>query len=101
MSSRFSERIGKREPRSAIQLSSMDDKLRNSLWNVLNFYIFEPLLKEDSQTLTYSRFKDLFQSIWFNFFKEPIDQISFNKSSLIDEMRRRFLLGTIWRSTIL
>jgi hypothetical protein len=90
MSSRFSERIGKKEPRNAIQLDSMDDMLRNSLWNVLNVYIFERLLREDSNYLNSSRFNNLFHGIWFNFLKEPTDQIPSNKFALVDAMRKRF-----------
>jgi hypothetical protein len=73
---RFSERIGKNQPKVEIQLDFMDQELKNSLWNVVCMFITE--LIEKRQYLYESPFKSFVESIWFSFFKEPIDQIPYS-----------------------
>jgi hypothetical protein len=90
MSNRFSERIGKREPKTAIQLESMDSELRNSLWNVLEVHIFIPLKAEAGDLVLLSRFKTFFLAIWFHFLKEPIDQMPIGKYPIIADFQKRF-----------
>jgi len=91
---RFSERIGKKPIKVDIQLDSMDEELRISLWNVIEFYVNKPLKAEDGHIMSDSRFNDIFNTIWFSFFKEPIDNIPINKYALIDELRKRFFAWT-------
>jgi hypothetical protein len=85
---RFSERIGKRQPKIEIQLDSMDEDLQNGLWNVLNIYIFDPMQASDG--LSYSPFRGVIESIWFNFFKEPLDQLPYGTSRVVSFLRERF-----------
>src|SRR4051812_46538439 len=89
MSRRFSERVGKRALKTVIQIDSMDEELRNSLWNIMDCYIYRPLLKE-TLPLPYAKYRGVFDQIWRDFFKEPMDQINTNKLSLVEEMRIRF-----------
>jgi len=42
MNTKFSDRMGITKPRDAIQIESMDDALRNGLWNMLCKYYFVP-----------------------------------------------------------
>jgi hypothetical protein len=85
---RFSERIGKNQPKVEIQLDFMDQELKNSLWNVVCMFITE--LIEKRQYLYESPFKSFVESIWFSFFKEPIDQIPYSTDSVLSELRNRF-----------
>jgi hypothetical protein len=85
---KFSERIGKKQPRVNIQLDSMDTELRNGIWNVLTEYIIDPL--KARHELRSSEFKDLIEQLWFSFFKEPMDQISKYNESIADNLRKRF-----------
>ncbi|MES2431720.1 MAG: hypothetical protein V4556_12345 [Bacteroidota bacterium] len=87
---KFSERIGKRNIRADIQLDSMDIDLRNSLWNVIDLYINEPLKKENTNYLEYSSFRIFFESLWFSFYKEPMDQMQSYKHDIINNLRNRF-----------
>jgi len=69
----FSERRGLKEPKVALQIGSMDDDLRNGLWDCLSIRYFDNLrgqvfLKDtDVATIVYS--------IWHSYFKQPIDTI--------------------------
>jgi len=85
---KFSERIGKIQPKVAIQLDSMDDDLKNSLWNILLSYIIEPIA--DKFYLHETEFEPFIVSIWFSFLKEPKDQIPSRTDKLVTEFRKRF-----------
>jgi hypothetical protein len=47
-------------------------------------------LIEKRQYLYESPFKSFVESIWFSFFKEPIDQIPYSTDSVLSELRNRF-----------
>ncbi|WP_248722103.1 AbiJ-NTD4 domain-containing protein [Seonamhaeicola sp. ML3] len=85
---KFSERIGKSEIKTEIQLDYIDDDLRNSLWNVVIQYINEPL--RDTGYLSNSKYKRFIQSLWFNHFKETLDKIPSVTTLIRKEIRSRF-----------
>lgn len=85
---KFSERIGKNQPKVEIQLDFMDQELKNSLWNVVCMFITEPM--ERQQYFYESTFKSFVERIWFSFLKEPIDQIPFFTNRISNELRNRF-----------
>jgi len=85
---RFSERIGKRIPRVEIQIDSMDNELKNSLWNVISISIIKPLQHRDWKYQ--SSYETLIDSIWFSFFKEPLDNIPNHTSKIASEIRNRY-----------
>lgn len=84
----FSERIGKKQPKVEIQLDFMDQELKNSLWNVVCKFITKPM--EKRQYLYESPLKSFVESIWFSFFKEPLDQIPSSTDRVSRELRDRF-----------
>lgn len=86
---RFSERIGKRQVKIDFQMDSMDMDLRNGLWNIVTLFITYPM-KENTQGLYNSKFKELIEKIWILFFKEPIDQIPYYTDGIADELKKRF-----------
>lgn len=85
---RFSERIGKRKPRVEIQVDSMDMELKNSLWNVISISIINHLQRRD--WIHQSSYETLIHSIWFSFFKEPLDNIPSSTNRIAFEIRSRF-----------
>ena len=44
---KFSQRIGKTSVTKQLQIESLDDDLKNGLWNGLKLYILDKLSKQD------------------------------------------------------
>lgn len=85
----FSERYGYKPIRQALQLESMDDDLRNSLWNTfVNLYLSsgELLLREFEGS--YER--KILRSIWEEFFKFPQNDLKDHFSSERGLVRERY-----------
>jgi hypothetical protein len=87
---KFSERIGKRSPKTTIQLESMDNDLRNGLWNVIDESINTPLMQFPAYYINETPYLSFFRTIWFTFYKEPFDQMPSSTFQVIDELRGRF-----------
>ncbi len=85
---RFSERVGKKPKKVDIQVESIDDDLRNSLWNIISVFFIEPLNRYG--WVSESPFKTFFDTLWFSHFVEPIDKIPLSTESLTQELRRRY-----------
>jgi hypothetical protein len=85
---KFSERIGHNKVKVEIQLDYIDDDLMNSLWNLITMYITKPIT--ESRFLSSSNFKALMQTLWFNHFKEPLDEIPNSTSDIKYLLRERF-----------
>ena len=85
---RFSERIGKKPQKIEIQIDSIDVELKNGLWNIISMVIIEPMKRSD--WIQDSYYNQFITSIWFSFFKEPIDQIPSKTFLIIDILRKRF-----------
>lgn len=71
---RFSQRKGFKPVSETMQVDGIDSELRNSLWNVLDVFIFQ------TDGFLYAQYDkpkvDAFCSdIWFHFFKKPVDTI--------------------------
>jgi len=75
----FSRRHGYKPVREQLQFESMDDDLRNSLWNLLLGYFFDKdkvMVKDNRYFPSY--IKILVEDIYDNFLKYPIDKMSFD-----------------------
>ncbi|MDL5051292.1 hypothetical protein QQ054_35405 [Oscillatoria amoena NRMC-F 0135] len=68
----FSERYGYTKPREALQIESVDEPLRNRLWNVLAEAIFNKLIRLEE-------FGSFLQRLWHGYFKKNIDSIPYDK----------------------
>lgn len=86
---RFSERIGKTTPKSDFQIDSMDNDLRNGIWNTIYVFVAEPLFKEATSNIKYTKFADLAFSIVFSFYKEPVDSMKTDAYEFIYDLKRR------------
>lgn len=73
----FSERIGVTKGKAIIQMNSMDDDLRNGIWNVLTICYLESFRKESSNLglSYYPEANRLFRTLWEKYYKQPLDTI--------------------------
>jgi len=69
----FSQREGIKPGKSVIQINSMDDDLRNSLWNALALCFWNHIGSDFDYSLSDKTF---ISNIWVYHFKEPLDTIS-------------------------
>jgi hypothetical protein len=72
---RFSERHGFIPVRSVIQLESVDDALRNSLWSLIKLYIWDNMYRSQYGSVfdANPRIRELCRKFWFNYYKIPLD----------------------------
>ena len=73
----FSERKGYSKVRSVLQLESVDEVLRNRLWNVICKFCFwdAPNPKHVSLTDTYTNTDLFLRDVWDGFLRRPTDEI--------------------------
>lgn len=67
---RFSQRIGKVAIRNELQVDSINESLKNRLWNIIQSFIFE----YDSYKNNHHR-ELVFKHLWKEFFILPLDEI--------------------------
>lgn len=85
----FSQRKGFKPVAETIQLDSMNESLRNSLWNALDVMIWS------SQNFMYRQHSSPYiegfsKSLWFHYFKKPIDTRPDRSSRILQEIREYF-----------
>lgn len=82
---RFSERYGYKPVREVIQKESMDDSLKNALWNALNVSIFNNycIFNRRNSPINGSNLETFFISLFHGFFKSRIDQIPYSLEETI------------------
>lgn len=81
----FSERIGITPVRTTLQLGSMDEALKNSLWNVLVEKIFEPYRKS-----SWAKGDSLVDSIWGDHLKRKLDVRGMYSHEVVTSIRSHF-----------
>jgi hypothetical protein len=86
---RFSERMGLRQVRTAIQVDSMDDALRAGLWNVFEPNFIAPLNNRWPETV--DRTEAILRYLWDDFFKRPSDEAPQARSAAIKFFKPFFL----------
>lgn len=84
---RFSERVGLVKVKDSIQMDSIDNDLKNGLWNVFYSFHFD---KTESVYIENWEQNKLMIDIWHNFFKKPIDKIPSTVQMVIKELRNWF-----------
>lgn len=82
----FSERMGIVERSTLLQLNSMNDELRNSIWNVLEDRIWS------THDFVYSQYgqpkiKAFSKTLWFYFFKRPVDERPYRGDEIFEQIR--------------
>lgn len=81
---KFSQRTGKTPSTKPIQIESMDQNLRNSLWNGLQIHFLDVIQYETS------KFNQVCKVLWLDFFIKPIDTIPAVKQYKLDELKKWF-----------
>ena len=86
----FSQRNGLTPESKDIQLKSMDDDLKNGIWNALHSSFFEMIIQQASFSLSRDLHKEIFQTIWDGFFKQRIDEMNADVTRCIAHLRDKF-----------
>jgi len=93
----FSQRKGIKPIKSVIQIESMDEDLRNSLWNALTIYdwdIVKPVPYVNKSYLMSSSkrtdVRNLVNRLWLHYFKEPIDTLEGSWRDIPYRIRKYF-----------
>lgn len=95
---KFSQRIGKQPVCTVLQTEGMDDALRNSLWNVLDLFIWQRqgfLRPSYGGAGRFGKIDDFSKVLWFQFFKKPIDTRPTSPNELLAVIRK-FFFGCEW-----
>ena len=71
----FSQRKGLTSVKQAIQSDSMDGDLRHGLWNALHLFCWHR--QEETSARINPGLKILFERLWVDFFKWPLDDLDF------------------------
>lgn len=89
----FSQRMGIKPPKKEIQIDSMDNDLRNSLWNALIIFFWDEIKAYWNKPYTYE-YKHIFErfikKLWFNYFKKPLDTLSYEWPEIYGILRNYF-----------
>lgn len=78
---KLSQRLGLIPDQKAIQLESLDEDLRNSLWSLLTIHYWNKFNKskfhyyDRVDYISGSNLGGIFRDLWLNYFKKPIDTI--------------------------
>jgi AbiJ N-terminal domain 4 len=85
----FSQRKGLKATPEIIQIDGMTDELRNSLWNALDIALWS------TKDFLYKQYGapeiDAFaRSLWFSYFKEPMDSIPDRSAKVLAQIRHHF-----------
>ncbi len=83
---RFSQRMGITSIRDTIQVDSMDDALRNGLWNCVIMHYLDPIKSRTNNT----RRELFFENLWSEYFKSTLDDIPFSTRDACRELRDYF-----------
>lgn len=81
----FSQRKGLKPIKTNIQLNSIDDDLRNGLWNVLYLFYWKGTPYNMDGEM-----KFLVQMLWHHYFKKPLDTLPNFDRDIYEEIRNYF-----------
>jgi hypothetical protein len=89
---KFSQRIGKVAATKQLQIESLDDDLKNGLWDGLRIYVLGKLLENDRYSNS-TEFGDFCIILWHQHYKLPTDTIPRYNESVIIFIRNNFYKG--------
>ena len=87
---RFSERYGYKQPKVDIQIDSMDDDLRNALWNEVYAEFSADTCGGYGFLLLSPSDKSLYTAFWKSFFKLPLDKMPTEISGYLVSLKDLF-----------
>lgn len=86
----FSQRIGRTPLSKEIQLESVDNELKNGLWNIYNLYILDKISDKHNYEFNISPIDFYSNTIWHHYFKKPIDEIPEGFYGVRNSIRKYF-----------
>lgn len=92
---KFSQRLGYTTAKKHFQFESIDQELRNGLWNAIQLYVWEEARIAEYAYVEFSPINGLFIALWHSFFKRPLDTIPALVTPAIHEVREHFF-STQW-----
>jgi hypothetical protein len=95
---RFSQRVGLTPIKSLIQIDSVDEALKNALWNAMQVVVWDSHRCTTNYASDYTVHSNLYaflRAYWQEFFKQPIDELPNTKSGCIKAIRGYFF-GCEW-----
>lgn len=87
---KFSQRIGKTPLGKEIQIESIDNDLKNGLWNIYDIYLLSNIKDEFDYQWNINPANFFSNSMWHHYFKKPIDEIPGGFHRVQAEIRRYF-----------
>lgn len=85
----FSHRKGIKPVKNVMQVDSIDDDLRNSLWNALSVYYWDKMEEYDFLS-SRQDINFLFKLLWHNYFKYPLDTLDNYWKNTYNNLREYF-----------
>jgi hypothetical protein len=85
----FSQRIGIEPVKSVLQVDSMDDDLRNGLWNALTIFYWNQVRGPDLMEF-FPKLHTLCKLLWLSYFGELLDTLSIYWHEVYQEIRQYF-----------
>ena len=96
---RFSERYGYKTARETIQIDSISDELRNSLWSLLKIHVWDRVYYSQYDSGCFlsrnPEIKTLCERLWFDFFKRPLDTLG-NDWEEVFPLLRKYFFACVW-----
>ncbi len=87
----FSYRYGYKKVKDIIQQESIDEVLRNSLWNALTICYWDDCKRTEHIESAYNyRIKKLCHHLWLYYYKKPLDTIPDYGYKILDGLREYF-----------
>ncbi len=87
---KFSQRIGKTPLEKNIQIDSIDEELKNGLWNIFDLYVLSKISTDYDYQWSLTPSELFSNSIWHLYFKKPIDSIPYRFSDVKYQIRVYF-----------
>ena len=99
---RFSQRVGINPPEKILQLDSIDEDLRNGLWNTLTVIYWNSYRRPNHHPINRtdfidgSNFENSVKILWIHYFKEPIDTMDRYWGDCLKVIRAYFYSAKWW-----
>ena len=87
---KFSQRKGRKPVSDRVQRDGMDEPLRNTLWNVLDLFIWSREGFLDAPSYTRPGIDQFSRLMWLGYFKQPIDSRPDNAWGIHQHIRHYF-----------
>jgi hypothetical protein len=87
---KFSQRVGVTATAKEIQKESMDNDLRNRLWNLFHELVLQQISEDYKHAYNKQPFVFFRMMLYHDFFKQPLDSVSQSKDDIVRSIRRYF-----------